>query len=139
MAQIKLTYPDGSKETFASIAALADAYGNYREQRLMADKEAAAVKERESACSAALIDNLPKSDATGTAGKSWLVCIVSKSKATLDDFDALWVWATKNKRSDMLQRRLNEAAVKELWDAGATVPGVGRIEVPTVSLSKVKA
>lgn len=139
MPKISLTYPDGSKESFPSVAALADAYGAYREQRLICDKQAAAVKERESACSAALIEHLPKSDATGAAGKSWLARVVTKPKAVLDDFDALWTWATKNKRSDMLQRRLNEAAVKELWDAGKAVPGVGKIEVATVSLSKVKS
>lgn len=138
-AKITVTYPDASKETFPSVAALADAFGDYKEQRLTADKVAASIKERESALSAALIEHLPKSDATGVAGKSWLARVVTKPKAVLDDFDALWTWATKNKRSDMLQRRLNEAAVKELWDAGKAVPGVGKIEVATVSLSKVKA
>ena len=55
----------------ASPAALVDALGLIREERLAADKVATELKGRESALETWLVDNLPKSDATGISGRSW--------------------------------------------------------------------
>ena len=139
MPKITVKYPDGDAETFTSIAALADAFGNYREARLAQEKVAASLKERETALSTYLVDNIPKSDATGVIGKVWGAVIKSKTVVQVTDWDAFWSYVFKSKRQDLLQRRVGDAAIKEIWEAGKAVPGVGRIDVPTVSLSKVKA
>ena len=138
MAAIKITYPDGDKAEFPHIASVADEYGSLREQRLAQEKIAAALKERESFLATYLIDNLPKSDATGTAGKSWSVRIVNKVQATVEDWDKYYAFVFKSKRQDLLQRRINETAIKEMWEKKKVVPGIGKIEIPTVSLTKVK-
>ena len=43
----------------------------------------------------------------------------------------------RNDRFDLLQRRLSDAAVKEMWQDGQSVPGVEPFNVITVSINKV--
>jgi len=138
MAKISVQYPDGDKASFANIATLADEYGALKEQRLAQDKVSAALKERESFLATYLIENLPKSDATGTAGKAWSVRITTKTAVSVTDWDSYYAFVFRTKRKDLMQRRVNDAAVKEMWEAGTTVPGVEPIQVPGVSLTKVK-
>lgn len=141
MPKITITYPDATKETFNSLEALGDAYGSYRDQRLAADKDAKAVKERETALAAYLIDSVPKGDGRGTVGKVWQ-CVIKTNTVfkfiAETGFDEVWAYARKHNRADLFQRRLNETAVGEMYAAGKMVPGTQRMEVPVISLTKVK-
>lgn len=135
--RITVAYPDGSKQTFTSIAALADACGDLKQSRLAAQREVDAIKERETALSEWLIDNLPKMEATATAGAAWQATIKEKTVPQVQDWDALYEHVINTRRFEFLQRRLGDAAVKEQWEAGAEVPGVERIDIKTLSLTKV--
>lgn len=139
MPKIALTYPDGDKATFTSLEALGDAYGQMRRDRLAQEKIVKALQERETALSTYLIDNVPKGDGRGTIGKLWSCVIKTKTVVQVTDWDAYWAYVFKTKRTDLLQRRVGDAAVKEMWAANKEVPGCTRFEAPTISLSEMKA
>lgn len=84
-----------------------------------------------------LIATLPKSEATGAAGKLARASIVVKSVPTVEDWDALYEFIRKKRRFDLLNRALNAAAVTEMWENGETVPGVVPFQAVTVSVNKI--
>lgn len=94
------------------------------------DAERKALKEH-------VINTLPKSEATGVAGRVARVRVVPKSTPQVKDWAAFYAYVQKNKRPDLLQRRVNETAVKELLDAKKKVAGVEVFNYVDISLTKV--
>jgi hypothetical protein len=84
-----------------------------------------------------LIDSLPKSDATGVAGKLARATIVIKETPTLEDFSKFIKYVVRNNAFEMIQKRLSAAAVKERQAAGKKIPGVGKFTYKAVSLNKL--
>ena len=121
-----------------SLGAVVDLYYLTREKRLALDRAAAEMKTQEGALGTHLINSLPKSDATGIAGKLARATIVTKSTATLADWAKLRVYIKKHDALDLLQHRLSQEAVHERWRAGKAIAGIERFNVVSISLSKLK-
>jgi hypothetical protein len=121
-----------------TLAACADLYDQLRDERLAKDKEAAALKTQEEFVKAYLIDNIPKSEATGVAGKRAQVSVVCKSVPQVKDWDALYKHVLKTKDFSLLNRALNKKAVEERWNDKKIVPGVEAFDTVTLSLHKIK-
>ena len=121
----------------STVAECADLLWVVREERLFADKTAAKLKEREEAIKAHLIETLPKSEATGVAGRLARVSIVNKIVPQVKDWAKLYAYIAKTKSWELLQRRVGEGAVRERWDAGKEIPGVEHFTAVTVSINKV--
>ena len=120
-----------------TLAQVADLLYKTREKRLKVQKDAVVLEDQEKQMRAHLIDNLPKSEATGVSGKIANAKIVTKTEPTVEDWDALYKYISRTKSFDMLQRRLSGEAVKERWAAKKVIPGVGTFNVVTVSVTKV--
>lgn len=120
-----------------AIGAAADRMYEVRNARYKIQKIVAQLQEEETALAEYLIKNVPKSEASGVAGKLARVSINSKTKPRVVDWDALYTYIFKNKAKDMLQRRVSEEAVQARWDAKKKVPGVETFDVVSVSLNKV--
>lgn len=125
-----------------TLAAAADDLFKIREQRLAKQKEVDALQAQETALSEHLIANLPKSEATGVAGKTCRVAIVSKTIVSINNWDAYYGYIAKESKKNpgvwsLLQKRVGEAAVKEMWEAGKVVPGAERMLVPKLSINKL--
>lgn len=118
-----------------SMAACADLLYVKRSARLTADKIAAELKEQEQALIEYIIDHLPK-DSGGAVGKTHKVIVITKIKQQVKDWDKFWAYVAKNKRFDLVQRRITETAVQELIDDKKKVPGVEPFTAVTVSLTK---
>jgi hypothetical protein len=84
-----------------------------------------------------LIDNLPKSDASGVAGKVARATITTKKVPTVEDWDAFYAYIKKTNAFDLLNRALNTAAAIERIDNGETIPGLGSFTVVQVSCVKI--
>lgn len=108
-----------------------------RQARLIEQKDIAEYKSIETAIQEHLIAELPKSESTGQSGKLANAKIVTKAVPQVEDWDLLYAYVRKHKRFDLLQRRLNEEAVKEMWDAGVAVPGVTSFNAVSVSVTKL--
>lgn len=134
-----------------SLAACADLYFSIKEARLAKDKESEVLKAEENRIKEHIINNLPKSEASGIAGKVVRVQVVMKSAPRVADWSEVYKAVVQEyqyhvKRRDglqdgafaLLQRRIGEAAVREMWNDGRTVAGVERFDFPDLSVSKLK-
>lgn len=121
-----------------SLAACADLLYSIREERLALSRQADELEEREKQIKAHIIDTLPKSEATGVAGKLARVTVVTKLVPKTADVEELHAHIKKTDDWDLLQGRLSDTAVRARWEAGKTVPGVEAFQTVTVSINKVK-
>lgn len=123
-----------------SMGACADLYYDARQKRLAADKVAAELKAEETRIKNHIIDNLSK-DTTGAAGKHHRVQVVRKKKFRVnpESWDKFFGWVSKNKRFDMLQKRINETAITDYVQQprAKALPGLETYDYVDVSLTKV--
>lgn len=122
-----------------ALGSCADKLYELREKRLAMQKEVDAVEAEEKALKEHIINTLPKSEASGISGKVANVKVVTKEVPNLEDQEQFFKYLKKTGDFDLIQRRLNAAAVQARWEAGKEVPGVNHFTAVTVSLTKVKA
>ena len=132
----------------ASIGRCADFYKAVQTLRLQMEKEAEAVKARETEIKEHIIATLSKSQDTGAAGLKFRAQIVMKdvvrvattdaSGEPFDGWGSLFSWIRKHDRFDMLQKRLADKAVKDwMGENGRALPGTEVIHIPDVSITKI--
>lgn len=119
-----------------SLGECADILYTTRAERLSENQNVKILKAFEELVKNHIIDELPASNAEGITGKVATATIVRSVIPIVEDWDKLYAYIKKNNRFDLLQRRLNETAVEEMWDAKKTIPGVGSFNVKTVSVTK---
>ncbi len=124
------------------LAVCADLLYETRQKRLDMQKVVDELASQESQLRNHIIDNLPKSNALGITGKVARVTVVNKDVVQVADWEALYGYILKTAKKDpgvwsLLQKRVGEATVKDLWAADVKVPGVAKLQVPTISLNKV--
>lgn len=120
-----------------AIGAAADRMYEVRQARYQMQKVVDRLQSEETALAEYLIRNVPKSEASGVAGRLARATINKKTKPRVVDWDKLWTYILKNKATDMLQRRVSDEAIQSRWEAKKQVPGVESIEIVSVSLNKV--
>lgn len=121
----------------SGIGACGDLLYELREKRLELNRAVAALAEKESALQEHIINSLPKSDATGVRGKVAQVSIISKEVGTARDWNKIFNYVQKKGAWDLLQHRLNDAAVAARWEEGEKIPGVEKFQVNKVSCTKL--
>ena len=122
-----------------NVAAAGDLLYTLREQRLEIEAQAAEVAKKEAQVREFIINNLPKQEASGVRGRVAQVRIETKDVATAEDWSKVWKYIQANDAFDLVQRRLNDVAVKARWSEGKKVPGVKKFSVVTVSCTKIGA
>lgn len=120
-----------------SIGACADLLFDIRQERLAAQKIVDAIREEEQILIDHIIDNVPKGD-TGAAGKHHQVSVYTDVVPQAEDWDKVFKYIKRTGEFDLLQRRLNSAAVKERWEDNKSIPGVTTFNAVKVSLTKKK-
>lgn len=118
-------------------AACADLLYTTRLKRLALQKDVDALAAEETQIKEALINALPKGDATGVAGKIARVTIVVKQVPQAEDWTLIQEYVRKHKAFDLLQRRLNNKAVLERWADKKVIPGIATFNEVSVSCVKV--
>ncbi len=119
------------------LGACADRLYKLVEDRRLAQRKADELEAEEKALKEYIINTLPKSQASGVAGKLARVSIDQKDVPSPKDWDKIYKYILKTKSFELLQRRLASQVVQERWEAGKEVPGVERFKVTTVSLTKL--
>ena len=130
MSELKIKIPK-------TLGACADRLYEVRQKRLDQQKVVDALASEEAALKEHIINSLPKSEASGVAGKLCRVSVVTKPIPQIKDWDALYKYVKKTGAFELLQRRLADAAIKDRWEAGKTVPGVEAFNVVSVSINKL--
>jgi hypothetical protein len=120
-----------------TFGAMADALYTTRERRLNLQKEVDALAAFESKLKNKLIDEMPKKDSSGAAGKVARAQITQSDEPQAENWDELYKHIKKKGEFDLLNRAVNKSAVKARWDAGKEVPGVRHFTVTKVSVTKL--
>jgi hypothetical protein len=140
MTAAKKVLPKGFKLPKA-LGACADLYNKYRAERLAYAKGVEPLANAESALREHLINTLPKSDASGVAGKEVRVAVYTSEIFQLDDWDTFLAYVIKHKAWHMLQRGFSTEAVDELLAAGKvkklSVLGLKKVNIVKLSCNKL--
>jgi hypothetical protein len=73
---------------------------------------------------AKLLERMDSEDTTKSAGRSATASITTSVVANVENWDLLWPWIAKNKYFHLVQKRVNDPGIRELWEKHKTVPGV---------------
>jgi hypothetical protein len=121
-----------------ALANLADQFWEVYQERLSADKVAAALKEREVKLSELLIHQMRFQKMTSVGGQLVRLSIntVPDYVPTIQDYTAFAKFILETKDLSLLEKRVSKSAVKEHWENGEEVPGI--VKFPTWKLSKSK-
>ncbi len=95
-----------------SLGACVDKYHEARQKRLDMQKEVDALKEVENFIYNHIIDNIPKGDG-GAVGKQYKAIRVDEDVYSIDDDDAFYGFIKKTGSFDLLNRAINQKAVRE--------------------------
>ena len=135
-----------------NLAQVADMLYDVRQRRLAMQKEVDLLAADEAQLREHLINNLPKSEASGIAGKVARAAIEMKEVVEFkaENWPKLYAYiaaeyAAHLKKKDgmqdsafaLLQRRISDGTAKELLEAKVKLPGMKIGKVPTVSLTKI--
>lgn len=120
-----------------SIGLCADEYHEVRDIRLAMEKDVEKVKERETELREHIIGTLSKSDDTGAAGRFYRAQVLSKDAYRATDWGQVQSYIQQTGRFDLLQKRLGEKAVAEMYAAGELPPGIEHLTVPDLSITKI--
>jgi hypothetical protein len=128
-----------------SLGACADKLFDIKQERLAAQKIVDALKADETLLSNHIIDNLAKGDA-GAVGKHHKVIVKTEEVPQVKDWEAFYAYVKANNAFDLLQRRINPAALKDREEALAdnkrakvkVIPGTEKFTAVKLSLTQVK-
>lgn len=120
-----------------SLAQCADKLYGLRAERLEAQREVDLMKKDENELRDHIIDNLPKSEATGVSGKLANAKVSNASEPVIQDRDKFQKYVVENDAWDLVPRSICRSAIKARWEDDVEVPGVGTITVVKLSLTKV--
>ncbi len=120
-----------------TLGACADKLFETRQQRLEIQKQVDQLQEQETALKNHIIDTLPKSEASGVAGKLARVTVVTKKVPQVKDWDAFYKHIKKTGQFDLMGRGISKPAIEERWESGKQIPGVESFDVVSVSMNKV--
>lgn len=120
-----------------SYGSVADLLYTTRADRLALSKAVAALEDYEKALKNHLIENLSKDDSSGAAGKVARAQIVVEPQPVVEDWDEFYKHIKRKGEFDLLNRAVNRTAVRERWNNGKAIPGVGTFDAVKVSVTKV--
>lgn len=120
-----------------TMGACADRVYLLREQRLASQKEVDKIEEEEKALKEHIINNLPKSEASGVSGKVGHVEVVKKSVPQVKDWEAFYKHVKKTGEFDLMSRSISKTAIQERLDNKKKVPGVELFTTVSLSITKV--
>ena len=94
-------------------------------------------KAEESALKDHIIENLPKSQASGISGKCARVTVSTSKEPVVKDWPKFYAHIKKTGQWDLLSKAISKDAIKERWANKEQVPGVGVFNAVIVNLNKV--
>ena len=120
------------------LSKLCDQWWKLRAKRLEADKKAAELKALESEVKRQIIDVMQQSGVHSVGGKLVAVEFREKQQASVKDWNEVYEYVRKHKAWDLIQRRINSAAVLERVADNKTVPGTEIVPVYDISYHQLK-
>lgn len=107
-----------------------------RQVRLKLAKEVDALKAKETALRGRVMRALNEAGLTGGRGDVATVGLTREEVPRVDDWEGLRNHIALNDAWDLLQNRLSATACRARWTRGEAIPGVTKVEIEDLSLSK---
>lgn len=123
----------------SSLGELADFWLLTQNERLAADKVAAALKAKEEQAKQILLHQMQLQGITGIGGKTVRVGMDPEPEYQphVKDWEAFYKYILKTKDFSLLERRPGKAACRERWADDKEVPGVEKFPVYKLTKQKV--
>ena len=121
-----------------TLGACADELYQLRERRLELQKQVDELSAAETSLRNHVIQQLADQGATSISGHAARAGITRQQVGAVKDWDALTGYIRQTGDFSLLQRRLNDGALRERWEAQEAVPGVEPFMVVKLSLTKVR-
>ena len=118
------------------LSALVDEYYEARNARLSKQRETDNLAEIESDLKRSLIEIMRTQAVSTVGGIQAVVTLRSKPKPIASDWSKVYEFIRDNDAFDLLQKRLNETAVKLRWEDEMQIPGISTFVVDELSISK---
>lgn len=115
---------------------LVDNYISIRSQRLNLDREAATIKEMEDDLYQVIVSKMRDAGMSVLGAKNGFVKLKESTEPVPTSWPELWKWIQETGNFEVLHKRISTLAIKERWEAGEGVPGVGKTTVYKLSVSK---
>lgn len=121
-----------------TIGSTIDEIWELREKKKDLEAKAAVIETEIKAMEEKLMERMENDGVDKCTGKKATVSISSSIVGNVTDWDTLWAYVYKNKAGHLLQKRLSDASVRELFELKGKVPGVEpftkkRLNVRTLS------
>ena len=118
---------------------LADEFWVVKQKRLAADKVAKELKANESACEAKLIEQMLRQTISAVGGGDVIFTMGAPTQEpVVTDWQEFWQYIKKEDDISLVEKRPGRAAIKERWETGAQIPGVGKFPVYKLNKQGVK-
>lgn len=122
--------------TKLTLGQCADLLYKTRNERLAQQKIAEAIEAEEGRIREYIIQTLPRADKVA-GGRVAKVERYETQVPKVNDWEKLYKWIKRNDRFDVLQRRVADKAVIDMWEDKKQVPGVEPFTIVKLSLTKV--
>lgn len=109
-----------------NVGAAADGLWKLQERYSLMLVKAEALKKAVTTYKQAMLKTFRKAELKVAGGKHGLVTLVDRDEPIIEDYMALWAYARKQNAPELFQKRLSVDAVRERWNAGKKIPGVGK-------------
>ena len=116
---------------------LVDEFTAARETRLQADRTAKELKKQEDLLAERIIYEGHANDVKFIGGSTHKVTIQTVIKPIVADWTTMYEYMVANDAMDLVQKRINEGAVKLRLEDGIDMPFIEHIEKNKLSVSKI--
>ena len=121
-----------------TLSELTDAWTEADEERLEANRAAAAATTKAEVLKHLLMAELKQNELTASGGQFFVAELKPKDVPTVNDWQALYRYIVEHDAFDLLHKRLGEKAISLRWEDDIEIPGVAKTEILTLTKRKVK-
>lgn len=117
-----------------TLGAATDKMWALREEKRLLAVEEKRINGELTALETVIFDLMDAQDTRKAEGKKAGISIGEATVGNVEDWDAFWPYIVKNKYFHLVQKRVSDPGLRELWEKGKTVPGVQPFTKRTLSV-----
>ena len=122
-----------------TLGATIDAMWTLRESKRDAEAVVKKLEVQIKDLEAVMFEKLDAQDTNKAEGKKASVSISETVVGNVEDWEALWPYIAKNKFFHLVQKRVSDPGLRELWALGKKTPGVVPFTKRTLNLRSLSA
>lgn len=117
-----------------TLGATIDTMWGLREKKRALDAQVKTLEGEIKDLESTMFELLDAQDTRKAEGKNASVSIGESVVCTVEDWDALWPWIAKTKNFHLIQKRVSDPGMRELWGMGKVIPGTQPFTKRTLSI-----